>query len=376
VANGVFCEPLMPVYEGASDFAAAGGQLLAGNDVHSAADADGKHVLVVGYGKSACDVAVAISDVAASTDVIARQLLWKVPRKVGGRLNFKYLLLTRMGEALFRYARLRGFERFLHGPGNPVRKNMLSSVGSVATKQFRLRELELLPRGEFADIVRNAIGLATEGFFERVADGVITVHRDTTIKRLLEKDGEPHAELHDGTLLPADLIICATGFVQGVPFLSAELQQRLLDERGNFQLYRQIHPVDVAQLSFAGYNSSFFSPLSAEMAAVWIAALLGGALTLPPADELRAAVTAQLAFLDSALDGHHCRGTKVIPFSLHNIDEILDDLDLNLSSVRRAQQWLGPVDPSAYRGVSAELQQRLSQRADAPAGDVVPAGRR
>lgn len=47
---------------------------------------------------------------AASTDVIARQMLWKVPRKVGGILNFKMLLLTRMGEALFRYLRLRGFE--------------------------------------------------------------------------------------------------------------------------------------------------------------------------------------------------------------------------------------------------------------------------
>ena len=29
-------------------------------------------------------------------------LLWKVPRKIGGFLNFKLLLLTRMGEALFK----------------------------------------------------------------------------------------------------------------------------------------------------------------------------------------------------------------------------------------------------------------------------------
>ena len=39
-------------------------------------------------------------------------MLWKVPRKVAGVLNFKMLLLTRMGEALFRYIRLRGMEKF------------------------------------------------------------------------------------------------------------------------------------------------------------------------------------------------------------------------------------------------------------------------
>ncbi len=117
VANGVFCEPAIPAYPGREEFAAAGGQLLAGTELHDAEQARGKHVLVVGYGKSACDVTVPVSQVAASTDVIARQLLWKVPRKINGKVNFKMLLLTRMGEALFRYRVLRGAEKFLHGPG-------------------------------------------------------------------------------------------------------------------------------------------------------------------------------------------------------------------------------------------------------------------
>src|SRR5436305_9176635 len=124
VANGVFCEPALPDYPGRAEFEAAGGRLLAGSDFHDVEAARGEHVLVVGYGKSACDVTVAISGVAASTDVIARQLLWKVPRRIAGFLNFKMLLLTRLGEALFRYRRLRGFEKFLHGPGNRVRRAM------------------------------------------------------------------------------------------------------------------------------------------------------------------------------------------------------------------------------------------------------------
>ena len=360
VANGVFCEPLVPAYPGVEEFTAAGGRLLAGTEFHDAEEARGRHVLVVGYGKSACDVTVPISGVAASTDVIARQLLWKVPRKIAGVLNFKMLLLTRMGEALFRYLRLRGFEKFLHGPGNGLRRNMLNSVGSVSVRQFKLKKLGLVPPGRMEDIVRGAIGLATEGFFEGVAEGRITVHRDQTITRLFARDGKPFAELADGSTLPADLVVCATGFSQGVPFLADDVQAKLFDERGNFLLYRQILPLGVPGLYFNGYNSSFFSPLNAEMAAVWIAAALADAVPLPDPVEMRRAVVDQLAFMDTATDRHHCRGTKIIPFSMHNVDEVLGDLDLDIKARVRASHWLNPIDPAAYRGVTPALVARLT----------------
>jgi cation diffusion facilitator CzcD-associated flavoprotein CzcO len=359
IANGVFCEPAMPVYPGLAEFTAAGGALLAATDFHDAEDARGKNVLVVGYGKSACDVAVPISDVAASTSVIARQLLWKVPRKVGGVVNFKFLLLTRMGEALFRYRYLRGAEKFLHGPGNGIRRGMLNSVGTASVRQYKLDKLGILPGGTMEGIVRGAIGLVTDGFFERVKQGTITVRRDRTIVRLLEKDQRPHAELDDGTVLPADLVVCATGFTQGVPFLEPAQARRLLDDRGNFMLYRQILPLDRPNLYFAGYNSSFFSPLNAEMAAVWIAAHLAGAIKLPAPDALQRDVAGQLAFMDEAVDGHHCHGTKIIPFSMHNIDEILGDLDLNIPARTRASHWLNPITPRAYKDITPTLLKRL-----------------
>ncbi|WP_113699893.1 flavin-containing monooxygenase [Nonomuraea lactucae] len=359
VANGVFCEPAVPDFPGLEDFTAAGGRLCPGTGFHDAEEARDKHVLVVGYGKSACDVTVAISEVAASTDVIARQMLWKVPRKVGGFLNFKMLLLTRMGEALFRYIRLRGFEKFLHGPGDGLRRNMINSIGSVSVRQFGLKRLGLLPGGQMEDIVRGAIGLSTEGFFEGVAAGAITVRRDRTIVRLLAEAGRPMAELSDGTTLPADLVVCATGFTQGVPFLDDDVCERLLDERDNFLLYRQILPLDVPGLYFNGYNSSFFSPLNAEMAAVWIAAALADAVPLPDPRAMRQAVVDQLAFMDVATGTHHCRGTKIIPFSMHNVDEVLDDLGLNISARVRAAHWLNPINPAAYRGVTPALLRRL-----------------
>jgi Flavin-binding monooxygenase-like len=373
VANGVFCEPAVPRYPGAAEFTAAGGQVLAGPELNDEEQARGKRVLVVGYGKSACDITVPVSEVAASTDVVARHLLWKVPRRIGGFVNFKLLLLTRMGEALFKYLRPGGVEKFLHGPGNGVRGRMVNSIGSASVRQFGLRRLDLVPPGQMEDIVRGAIGLATEGFFEGVAAGRIVVHPNRTIARLLADGGEPAAELDDGTRLPADLIICATGFTQGVPFLPAEVTARVLDERGNFMLYRQIRPADVAGLYFNGYNSSFFSPLNAEMAAVWIAADLAGTVTLPEPAAMRQQIAGQLAFMDDATDTHHCRGGKIIPFSLHNVDEVLGDLGLNISATVRAWHWLMPVDPAAYRRITPTVLSRLpSIPAAAPALAAAP----
>ncbi|MGW6932515.1 flavin-containing monooxygenase [Lentzea sp. NPDC054927] len=357
VANGVFCEPSVPAFPGREEFEAAGGRVLAGTEFHDAEEARDHRVLVVGYGKSACDVTVPISEVAASTDIIARQLLWKVPRKIGGVVNFKMLLLTRMGEALFRYRWLRGFEKFLHGPANRMRRSMLNSLGSVSVRQFGLARHDLVPSGQMEDIVKGAIGLATEGFFEGVEAGRIRVRRDTTIARLTSSG----AVLSDGTVLPADLIVCATGFTQGVSFLPGAVQERIFDERGNFALYRQIQPIGVPGLYFNGYNSSFFSPLNAEMAALWIAADLAGALSLPDDETRRADVTAQLAFMDEATNTHHCRGTKIIPFSLHNADEVLEDLGLQIGRLTRATHWLNPVAPSAYRKVTPQLLARLSR---------------
>ena len=365
VANGIFSDPVIPGFEGLAQLMRAGGKVVAASQLASVEEARGKNVVVVGYGKSACDVAGELGQVAAGTHVVARNLLWKLPKRIGKALNYKYLLLTRLGEGLFRYQTVAGgMERFLHGPGDPVRRSMLSSVGAVCSRQLRLKEVGLVPRGEFSDIARSTVSLATDGFFEQVADGAITVHRDTEVERLAaDEHGAPVAVLSDGTTVGADLVVCGTGFHQRVPFLDDDLQARLKDDRGNFQLYRQILPHDVPHLTFSGYNSSLFSPLSAEMAAAWTAAHLAGTLDLPPLEVRREHVTDRVAWMEKRTEGKHARGTNVIPFSLHQIDEMLDDLDLDLPPATKATQWLMPVRPKAYRHVTPRLKERTGRPA-------------
>src|SRR2546421_2150653 len=58
VANGGFCEPLVPRYPGLAEFTAAGGRVCAGTELHDAEEARGRHRLVGGDGKAAWDVTV------------------------------------------------------------------------------------------------------------------------------------------------------------------------------------------------------------------------------------------------------------------------------------------------------------------------------
>jgi hypothetical protein len=67
---------------------------------------------------------------------------------------------------------------------------------------------------------------------------------------------------------------------------------------------------------------------------------------------MRQQIADQLAFMDEATDAHHCHGGKIIPFSLHNVDEVLGDLGVNISAAVRASHWLMPADPAAYHRIT------------------------
>jgi hypothetical protein len=94
------------------------------------------------------------------------------------------------------------------------------------------------------------------------------------------------------------------------------------------------------------------------MSAVWIASHLAGLHTIPPEEERRQIVAERLAWMERRTRGRHAHGTNIIPFSMHNIDEMLNDLRLNLGWTTRLRQWLLPIDPASYRHVTRRLKQR------------------
>lgn len=365
VGNGIFSQPMVPNFPGTDEFVAAGGRVCHTSQLLDLSEAKGKHLVVVGYGKSSCDVAQSTCGYAATSTVVARQLIWKVPKMLMNVLNYKFLLLTRMGEGLFKYISLKGFESFLHGVGKPIRNSMLGQVQWVVTKQCKLKELDLLPPLPFESIARSTVSLVTDGFFENVAAGKIKVQKNAEIKQLKVTSAGKFAVLSNGQTIPADLVVCGTGWNQTVPFLSSEIMEKVTDTNGNFRLYRSMIPVNVPRLAFNGYNSSFFSQLNCEIGALWIADLISGGLTLPNAAEQNETITARLAWMEERTEGKHSKGTNIIPFSLHHIDELLSDLKLPLSTMTSFKQWLLPTAPEDYKFVTTKLLARHGIKASA-----------
>lgn len=354
VCNGVYSDPFVPEYPGAEEFEAAGGHVWHTTEFNELESARGKHVVVVGYGKSSCDVANACVGVADSVTVVARRLLWKIPRRLKNVVNFKMLFLTRMGEGLFPYIELRGAEKFLHGSGRPVRNAMVGTVQGVIAGQQHLEDLGLEPEQSLETIFQGSVGLETPGFFQHVTEGRLVVKRDTAIARL-----EPGAAvLETGERVPCDLVVCGTGFRQRVPFLPDTVQKQVIGPDGKFRLYRHMLPVGVQNLAFNGYNSSFLSQLNAEIGALWLAGLLTGVVALPPEDEQNDRLDHWLAWQEERTAGHTTSGTNLVPFSIHNVDELLGDLGMRVGSLQRSREWLLPIDPADYAKFTTKLKQR------------------
>jgi dimethylaniline monooxygenase (N-oxide forming) len=329
VANGVFSAPHIPQWPGADAHAGSGGVVKAPSQRLTLDDARGRHVIVVGYGKSACDVAVALSGVAESLTIVARRLLWKGSKRQMGR-DLEDVAMTRLTETMFAHP--------------SAFRPSWSLVRRLTIADQQLEDVGLIPPGRFEDIGQSTSSVMSDGFIEAVRSGAIVVKRDRAIVTL--GDG-PQAHLDDGTAIPAELIVAATGFEQDTPFLDGAVNIR--DEEGNFCLFRRILPHDVPNLTFCGYNSSVFSTINAEVGATWTAAHLAGMLSLPPVEQRRELVEQELAYMKARTKGKHAHGTSVIPFSIRNIDEMLADLGVPLSRRTRLAQCGRRVLPRDYR---------------------------
>ncbi|HUQ00761.1 MAG TPA: NAD(P)/FAD-dependent oxidoreductase [Aeromicrobium sp.] len=329
VANGVFSEPSIPQWRGADIHASSGGVVKAPSQRLTLDEARGRHVIVVGYGKSAGDVAVSLSEVAESLTIVARRLLWKGSKRLLGR-DTEDVAQTRITETMFAHP----------GAFRPA----WSLVRRLHMMEQQLGEVGLIPDGRFEDIGQSTSSMMSDGFVDAVRSGAIVVIRDGAIVAL---GTGPTAQLDDGSVIPADLVVAATGFEQDVPFLDATVNVR--DEAGNFDLFRRILPHDVPNLTFCGYNSSLFSTINAEIGAVWTAAYLAGGLSLPPVEDRRKLVARELEYMKVRTKGKHARGTSVIPFSIRNIDEMLADLGVPLRRRTRLAQCGRRVLPRDYR---------------------------
>ena len=350
VCNGVFNEPNKPEVPGRALFQ---GTVLHSTEFrqHHLDAARHQKVAVVGFAKSAHDILSQVSNVSLKPVCIYREAKWKMPRIFQG-LNFKYLLLHRFGESLFPYRHLLGIHKFLHGPlGKPVTGMLTKGLGQLVAAQLKLRKSGLLPEKPFKSIANCSIGLTSDNFYERAASGEIQLEKGEIAQFV--SDG---VILNSGKKIEADQVIFATGFRQTVPFFGQELTRRIRNQKGWFQLYRNVLPADVPGLAFVGYNPSLFTPFTSELAAHYSAQYFKGQLKLPNRQAMKTEIALHQEWLMQRAPHSNASGTCIIPFSFHHADELMRDMGLNTRRTRNPiKEFMSPFNPGIYKGLAEEL---------------------
>ncbi|QSJ17882.1 FAD-dependent oxidoreductase [Nostoc sp. UHCC 0702] len=355
ICNGLFHIPKIPLLPGKEEFIASGGQVLHSTEFNDSCQINGKRVIVVGFGKSATDIAAYAAGQAKECTLVFRETLWKVPRFFFGLVNVKYLLLTRFAEAWLPYRQLRGLEWVLHTIGKPFVWAFWQIQEILLRLQFGLDACGMLPDKPMYKSVNCFTALAPEGFYEYLYTGKLQ-SRKTTVTRFCT-DG---VELANGERLQADIVIFGTGFRQDVPFLAEKYRRILIDDQGYFHLYRNlIHP-DIPEIGFVGYNTSLFSQLTSEIGAWWLAEYVKGNLALPSRAEMIEDMETEFHWKQTQWLVGTNSGTCVSPFNYHHLEQLIQDMGVSShhKGWQRIAEVMMPINPSAYKSIRQELRKK------------------
>ncbi|WP_123193630.1 flavin-containing monooxygenase [Pannonibacter phragmitetus] len=349
IASGVFSDRNELVHPGMDEFRAGGGQILHSSEYTDPALVRGRKVVILGFSKSATDVAVnAVQQGAASVTIVYLEPVWRVPYHFAGLINFKRILYCRASEGMFPGWEMSWGEKLRHALTKPLVWANWRALESLLTLQFGLKKLGMRPKQPIENGIACGLSLATEGFYPMLKDGRIKAIQGTIAGY------EPGTViLSTGDRLPADVALLAVGWKMGVPFLPQEVRQKLVEPDGQYRLYRLAVNPDVPDLGFVGFNSSFATVLTSDMAARWLVRYADGKLAHQPSgSEMNGWIDRHLEWrrtVRPAAKGYG--GLCSAPYHFRHLDDLLADMG---AVQRRRSNPLAevclPPDADAYRG--------------------------
>lgn len=346
VCTGQFSDKNRPDFPGEAEFVAGGGAVLHSSEYGDPARLAGKKIVVLGFSKSATDIAVnAVRAGAGQVTIVYREAIWRIPYFIGGLINFKRILYIRAQENMFpAWAQTRR-QRLNHALARPFIWANWRALESLLSIQLKLGRTGLRPKTRIEDGINCSVPIVTPGFFDMVADGRIKAHQGG-----FARYGAGVVELTGGQTLPADVAILATGWKQGMPFLHEADRQKLVEADGQYRLYRLIACPDLPDMGFVGFNSSFATVLSAELAANWLVRFADGMLARQPS------LADMNENIDMMLDWRRNKrpaagvygGLCVAPYHFKHFDELMDDIGARERRRNPLAENLMPPDADAY----------------------------
>ncbi|PTR30378.1 cation diffusion facilitator CzcD-associated flavoprotein CzcO [Rhodococcus sp. OK519] len=254
VANGHHWDPRMPEYPGTFD-----GQIIHSHDYLSAfdpIDMRGKNIVVVGMGNSALDIASELShrSIGKHVWVSARRGVWVLTKYREGKPADKMMMPPWMPKKL-------GL--------SIARRKIKKSLGRM--QDYGLPEPDHEPLGAHPSVSIDFLAKAGSG--------------DLTCVPAIESLDGDHVRLVDGRRIPADVIVCATGYNMSFPFFDDPSLQP--DAQHRFPLFKRIMQPGVDNLFFMGLAQASPTIVNlAEQQSKLVAGVLTGAYTPPTAEEM------------------------------------------------------------------------------------------
>lgn len=354
VCNGVFSTPALPKIPGREEFEANGGVFVHSSHVRDTTPLKDRDVVVVGFGKSAVDLAEAALAAARSCAIVCRRVIWKVPRRIWGRANAKYFIFTRFAEFWFPHPDMRGFRRFMHKRLRFLVEAYWRFSEGIILRQLGMTTPELRPDYRLSEAA-GCVGFAPYDDFAMLHEGRLRLHRGEPVR--LTADG---IVLDDGRTVPAQTIVLATGYRRDFTFLGEEERAQLLAPDGAMRLYRLLVNPDIPFMGFNGYNGYTTCQLSSEVGACWLAELMAGRVKTPDRAAMYASIEEENVLRRRLLSVKHGVGFYATPFAFGYLDRLLADLGLPPADRKKSlRDWLFvPIDPRDYQNLLERANKR------------------
>ena len=329
IATGLYSNvPYMPAFHGQESFR---GEVLHISQVKTRAPLEGKRVAVVGYSKSATDVAIESAAVAREVHIIFREAHWPVPRNLAGILPFKWGMLGRMTGALIPpYLRPSPVARWLHGIGKPVVWIFWRLVELLLYFQCRLgtriaNGRNLAPSKPVdIDCFGESTMVPRPELYRMIRQGRIAAHRTEIVTYT------PNGiTLQDGDTLSVDCVVFGTGWKCDYSFLPIQARESLGADEDGFYLYRHMLHPDVPNLVFIGRTSTFTNILTYCLQARWLAELIADRHALPSRIDILEEIARLKAWKRGWMPYSSARGARILLHMLNYHDELLRDFGAN-----------------------------------------------
>ncbi|XBH58135.1 hypothetical protein VPH35_079620 [Triticum aestivum] len=303
----------------------------------------GKKAVVVGYKKSAIDLANECAQAnqgegGQACTMLVRTLHWVVPSYSIWGLPFSMFYSTRLSQLFYERPNQGFFRSLLCRLMSPLRAGVSKFIESYLSWKLPLGRYGLTPDHPFVeDYASCQMAILPEGFFDMADRGLVRFKR-ASAGWCFSENG---VVLDDGTKVEADLVFLATGF-EGKDKLREVLPKPFRDlvvgKSSMMPLYRgTVHPL-IPNMAFVGFVESVSNLHTSELRCRWLSGLLEGRFELPSVKAMMGHVAGEADAMrrTTRFYRRHCIST----YSIHDSDGMCADLG---SATLRKANWIAEL---------------------------------